>query len=242
MNLEERNSREIEEFLKSKGAEVVGFASLEGIKNVPEEYPNSILIGIPIEKEALKTIYTDDQSIYVESMKSVAMKLNDIVLEGEDYIMNHMDYKALAMSRDRVAKDFKNLASKIPHKTTGTRSGLGWIGRCALLISPKYGAALRLSTILTDMPIEVGTPIDDSLCDDCTDCQDACPVDAINEVKWDSKKERDEYFDAEKCFEFIKSEMQRTHGKSLCAKCGLACPYTTEYLGIKTDRDLIKEI
>ena len=27
MNLEEKNSREIEEFLKSKGAEVVGFAS-----------------------------------------------------------------------------------------------------------------------------------------------------------------------------------------------------------------------
>ena len=46
----------------------------------------------------------------------------------------------------------------------------------------------------------------------------------------------------EKCFEFIKSEMQRTHGKSLCAKCGLACPYTKEYLGIETDRDLIKEI
>lgn len=242
MNLEEKNSREIEEFLKSKGAEVVGFASLEGIKNVPKEYPNSILIGIPIEKEALKTIYTDDQSKYVESMKSLALKLNDIVLEGEDYIKENMNYNALAMSRERVAKDFEGLASKIPHKTTGTRSGLGWIGRCALLISPKYGAALRLSTILTDMPIKVGTPIDDSLCDDCTDCQDACPVDAINEVKWDSRKVREEYFDAEKCFEFIKKEMQRTHGKSLCAKCGLACPYTKEYLGIETDRELIKEI
>ncbi len=242
MNLEEKNSREIEDFLKSKGAEVVGFASLEGIRNVPKEYPNSILIGIPIEKEALKTIYTDDQSTYVEAMKSLALKLNDIVLEGEDYIKENMNYNALAMSRERVAKDFEGLASKIPHKTTGTRSGLGWIGRCALLISPTYGAALRLSTILTDMPIKVGTPIDDSLCDDCTDCQDVCPVDAINEVKWDSRKEREEYFDAEKCFEFIKKEMQRTHGKSLCAKCGLACPYTKEYLGIETDRDLIKEI
>ena len=175
-------------------------------------------------------------------MKSLALKLNDIVLEGEEYINNTMNYNALAMSRERVAKDFEGLASKIPHKTTGTRSGLGWIGRCALLISPKYGAALRLSTILTDMPIKVGTPIDDSLCDDCTDCQDVCPVDAINEVKWDSRKEREEYFDAEKCFEFIKSEMKRTNGKSLCAKCGLACPYTKEYLGIKTDRDLVKEL
>ena len=190
----------------------------------------------------MKTIYTDDQSTYVEAMKSLALKLNDIVLEGEDYIKENMNYNALAMSRERVAKDFEGLASKIPHKTTGTRSGLGWIGRCALLISPTYGAALRLSTILTDMPIKVGTPIDDSLCDDCTDCQDVCLVDAINEVKWDSRKEREEYFDAEKCFEFIKSEMQRTHGKSLCAKCGLACPYTKDYLGIETDRDLIKEI
>lgn len=242
MNQKEKNSKEIEEFLKSRGAEIVGFASLENIKNVPKEYPNSIIIGIPIEKEALKTIYTDDQSKYVESMKNVASKLNDIIIDGEKYITDTMNYNALAMTRERVAKDFKDLASKIPHKTTGTRSGIGWIGRCALLISPKYGAALRISTILTDMPIKTGTPIDDSLCDECSDCQDACPVNAINEVKWNSKRERDEYFDAEKCFEFIKQEMQRTNGNSLCAKCGLACPYTKEYLGIKTDRDLIKEL
>ena len=137
MNLEEKNSKEIEEYLKSKGAEVVGFASLEGIKNVPEEYPNSILIGIPIEKEALKTIYTDDQSLYVEAMKELAIKLNDIILDGEEYIKNTMNYNALAISRKRVAGELKDLAIKIPHKTTGTRSGIGWIGRCALLISPK---------------------------------------------------------------------------------------------------------
>lgn len=242
-SLEEENSEKIERFLKSKGAELVAFANLEGIKNVPPEYQNSILIAIPIEKEALKTIYTDDQSIYVESMKNVALKLNDIILEGEEYIKNEMHYNALAMSRERVAKDFKGLASKIPHKTTGTRSGLGWIGRCALLINPEYGASLRLSTILTDMPVKVGTPIDDSLCDDCTECQDVCPVNAINEEKWNKNREREEYFDAHTCFEFIKKEMQRTNGKSLCAKCGLACPYTKEYLGIDTGRkDLIKEI
>lgn len=242
MNLEEKNSREIEEYLKSKGAKVVGFASLENIKNVPKEYPNSILIGIPIEKEALKTIYTDDQSIYVAAMKKVAIELNEIILDGEEYIKNTMNYNALAISRERVAGELKDLASKIPHKTTGTRSGLGWIGRCALLINPEYGAALRISTLLTDMPIKVGTPIDDSKCDDCTECQDVCPVDAINEVKWNSRREREEYFEAEKCFEFIKSEMERTNGNSLCAKCGLACPYTKEYLGIPTDKELIKEL
>ena len=39
-SLEEENSEKIERFLKSKGAELVAFANLEGIKNVPPEYQN----------------------------------------------------------------------------------------------------------------------------------------------------------------------------------------------------------
>ena len=102
MNLEEKNSREIEDFLKSKGAEVVGFASLEGIRNVPKEYPNSILIGIPIEKEALKTIYTDDQSTYVEAMKSLALKLNDIVLDVKGLLRILRVWQAKSLIRQPV--------------------------------------------------------------------------------------------------------------------------------------------
>ncbi len=242
MNLEEKNSKEIENFLKSKGAELVGFANLKNIKNVPEKYPNSIIVAIPIEKDALKSVYTYDQTVYVNAMKDVALKLDNIILEGEKYIKNTMNYNALAISRERVISELKELVSTIPHKTTGTRSGLGWIGRCALLINPKYGAALRISTLLTDMPIKIGTPIDDSKCDECSECQDVCPVNAINEEKWNISKQRDDYFDAEACFEFIKKEMKRTNGKNLCAKCGLACPYTKEYLGISTDKKLIKEL
>lgn len=230
--MKEQNTKEIEKYLKSQGAELVGFASLKNIKNVPKEYPNSIIIAIPVEKDVLKTIYTDDQTQYVQSMKKLSNTLDEIILKGEKYIKNIMGYNALALSRERVRGELKDLSTKIPHKTTGTRSGLGWIGRCALLINPTYGASLRLSTILTNMPIETGTPIDDSKCDDCTECQDACPVNAINEEKWNISKERKDYFDAEKCFTYIKKEMERTKGKNLCAKCGLACPYTKEYLGI----------
>ena len=170
--MKEQNTKEIEKYLKSQGAELVGFASLKNIKNVPKEYPNSIIIAIPVEKDVLKTIYTDDQTQYVQSMKKLSNTLDEIILKGEKYIKNIMGYNALALSRERVRGELKDLSTKIPHKTTGTRSGLGWIGRCALLINPTYGASLRLSTILTNMPIETGTPIDDSKCDDCTECQD----------------------------------------------------------------------
>ena len=49
-SLEEENSEKIERFLKSKGAELVAFANLEGIKNVPPEYQNSLK-----ERNTLKT-------------------------------------------------------------------------------------------------------------------------------------------------------------------------------------------
>ena len=42
--MKEQNTKEIEKYLKSQGAELVGFASLKNIKNVPKEYQNSIII------------------------------------------------------------------------------------------------------------------------------------------------------------------------------------------------------
>ena len=80
-SLEEENSEKIERFLKSKGAELVAFANLEGIKNVPPEYQNSILIAIPIEKEALKTIYTDEKERNTLKTRCITMHWQCLVRE-----------------------------------------------------------------------------------------------------------------------------------------------------------------
>ena len=45
----------------------------------------------------------------------------------------------------------------LPHKTIATRAGIGWIGKSALLVTAKYGSAIRLSSILTDTPIETAS-------------------------------------------------------------------------------------
>jgi len=41
--------------------------------------------------------------------------------------------------------------SSMPQKTIATRAGLGWIGKTALLITPQFGSAIRLNSVLTDM-------------------------------------------------------------------------------------------
>ena len=121
----------------------------------------------------------------------------------------------------------KKLLSILPYKTIATKSGLGWIGRSALFVTPEYGSAVVLGGILTDMPLEFGNPITDSQCDECENCQNACPVDAINPQKWNDRLNREDIIDIETCFEYIMD--QYTNGLG-CTKCMSECKLTQEYL------------
>lgn len=98
------------------------------------------------------------------------------------YIEN-LGFKATAQTSTYVTSN-DNLATNIPHKTISTRSGLGWIGKCALLVTPEYGSAVRISSILTDMPLESNTAIDNSKCGNCSKCVDSCPARAISGHLW----------------------------------------------------------
>lgn len=69
-----------------------------------------------------------------------------------------------------------------PLKTLATISGLGWIGRCGLLVTKKYGNALRLGAILTDATFEYGKPMVKSLCGKCMECCTICPAQTITGI------------------------------------------------------------
>ena len=153
-------------------------------------------------------------------------KLTEISLKGEEYIKN-LGYDAFALTMARNECDMEKLLSILPYKTIATKSGMGWIGRSALLVTPEYGSAIALGGILTDMPLEFDTPITDSECDECTNCQDACPVDAINPQKWNDRLNRSDIIDIEACSEYIIDQYKAGLG---CTKCMLECKMTQEYL------------
>lgn len=64
-------------------------------------------------------------------------------------------------------------------------AGLGEQGRLGFLITPKYGPRVRLSKILTDMPLDVDTPISFGaleFCENCRLCAEYCPSGCIDTV------------------------------------------------------------
>ena len=216
----------VKEYLIKSGVSKVGFADVKGIANDFVNLDNGISLVLKLPKKAMEYVNEEDYEKYWKCFHSQIGKLTKIALEAEKYIQS-LGYNAFALTMGRNEIDMEKLLSILPYKTIATKSGLGWIGRSALFITPEYGPAVVLGAILTDMPVEYDTPVTDSECDDCTNCQDACPVNAINPTKWNDRLNREDIIDIDACFEYIREQYQAGLG---CTKCMSECRLTQEYL------------
>jgi len=63
-------------------------------------------------------------------------------------------------------------------KAWAAKSGLGWIGKNANLITKSVGSFYFIAELIVDLPLEYDAPTTDH-CGSCTACIDACPTQAI---------------------------------------------------------------
>ena len=111
------------------------------------------------------------------------------------------------------------------------RAGLGWIGKCALLINKQFGAAFRLTTVLADLDIELSENINKSICGTCDKCVKICPANALSGAEWEMGMDREEYFDVLACFDMTQNFMKdRNISHHICGMCIAACPWTQKYI------------
>lgn len=71
--------------------------------------------------------------------------------------------------------------TRVPsHKILAQEAGLGVMGLSRLLLHPRLGSAVYLTSLLIDAELEsYGRPLEESPCVDCKLCVAACPVGAI---------------------------------------------------------------
>lgn len=213
-------------YLKKLGTSKVGFANVDGLASEFTSLPNGISLVLKLPKQAINFLNEENYKSYWKCFHKQIDELTEIAMKGEEYIKS-LGYDAFALTMTRNECDMEKLLSILPYKTIATKSGLGWIGRSALFVTPEYGSAVALGAILTDMPLEFGEPITDSECDDCTNCQDACPVGAINPQKWNNRLNREDIIDIETCKDYIIDQYKAGLG---CTKCMSECKLTQEYL------------
>ena len=110
-------------------------------------------------------------------------------------------------------------------------AGLGQAGRNSILITPEYGPCIRLSKVLTNMPLIPDEPIDfgvDEFCRHCKKCARECPSKSITmgEKTWVGPSECNQpgvykwHNDLKKCLKFWMDN------NSSCCNCIAVCPFT----------------
>lgn len=175
-------------------------------KALPKEYIDKL----NHEKETDYTVFTK----YEKQTDELADKLATVIQEK--------GYGAISQSENGIDSrgeyEEKTKSSILPHKKIAVMSGLGWIGKNNLLVTEKYGAALSMCSVLTDLPLDtVKTEMISSRCGECNLCVKACPVQAIHGKKWELGTNRDDLVDVYQCI--------------TCLKCLSGCRYSIIYSG-----------
>ncbi|RKX27199.1 MAG: reductive dehalogenase [Candidatus Zixiibacteriota bacterium] len=103
-------------------------------------------------------------------------------------------------------------------------AGLGELGRIGYLISPKFGARIRLGAITTDLPLIPDKPIAfgvQDFCAKCRKCAINCPSGAIPKGAPESVRGVEKWpLNVEKCLQFWRQT------GSDCGLCMRVCPYS----------------
>jgi epoxyqueuosine reductase QueG len=221
-------NRELEALLREGGADLVGFADL---REVPEAgLPFGVSVAIRLPPGIVRSIADGPNLPYYETYHDINARLDAIVTAGAEYLTN-LGYRAKAQTTKAVVKLDEN-RTLLPHKTVATRAGLGWIGRSALLVTREYGPALRISSILTDAPLDAAKPVDESSCGDCGECIRHCPAGALVGGKWQLGLSRERLVDVGACSQTAKRLCRERFGieATICGKCIEVCPFTRRYL------------
>lgn len=212
------------ELLTNGGASLVGFSNIG--KSPIENQPNlvyAITLVYKLSDAVLKTIENRPSMAYFQHYRAVNAKLDSLCLDAIRFIENK-GYNAFPIAASQSTNDDKSAYRGIfAHKTGACLSGLGYIGKNALLYTKEFGSKVRLATVLTDMPLERQREIITGGCGDCDICKKACPAGAISGINYEVGMNRDDFFSAEKCSSNMKTYKDIGRG-AVCGICIKVCP------------------
>ena len=230
--MENALTAELRKLLLQSGADLMGVGDL---RSLPEDQrlglPLGVCVAVKFPKEVIRGIGELPTPAYKQWYDSLNQKLDGLVSLGAE-LLESRGFRAQAQTRAQVGQYGPECLTRLPYKTVATRAGLGWIGRSCLLVTPEYGGAIRLSSLVTNAPLPVSEPVAESRCGECRICADRCPARALTGKLWQAGMAREELFQREICQQTQEDRMERATGirADLCGMCFAVCPYTRRYL------------
>jgi ferredoxin len=178
--------------------------------NLPHN--SAIVVAVPLNLEMVRQ--APELGINLETFRSY-LKLTTIVVTLAKYIR--------ALGYAARAHDLQNY--QILMIPVAIDAGLGELGRNGALITEKYGNAVKIAAVTTDIPLVHDKPVDigvDEFCRECRLCGEYCPVGAIP-IKQEKKVVRGVRkwkLNDNACYEYWRKV------SSDCGICLAVCPWS----------------
>jgi epoxyqueuosine reductase len=206
----------------------LGFQSGFEEPDIDKRVTPSLLLEEPRSIISIAIAYPSKMKKRVESKKGERRGIFSRASWGLDY--HHI-------LRDRLKRLEEFIVTKVPEvrlksmvdtgelsdRAVAERAGIGWSGKNCAIITPEFGSYVYLGEMITSIPFEPDTPIEDQ-CGSCTKCLDACPTGALVQGG---------QINAQHCISFltqtkglIPDEFRDKIGNRIygCDSCQTACP------------------
>jgi len=199
-NYEERLTREVKDFAKRVGADLVGIADAKRLVGSPQGHSSPLRIMpksksiIVIAKrfphgaidvphppvdgpiEELEAVHG---GCYVATYMSINSKLSEMSYEIANFLETEKKYLASPVT-PTMPRDEVRWLGTISLRKAAEEAGLGDIGVNQLVLTPQFGPRCRFAAIITNAPLVIDGPkLRGKVCTHCFKCAEACPVKAI---------------------------------------------------------------
>lgn len=210
-------TQDLKSYLLENGATDVGFAK---VSYDSLEYAVSIVVKL--SDFVISQIHTAPTYTYFNHYKSVNALIDRLgLLCGQKIEAKGGLYFPIPASQ--TVNGHNTYAGEYSHKKAAVYAGLGTIGRNALFLHKQYGPAVRLGTVFTNLPLQVGEPLCEDLCDGCNLCVRSCPAQALygKAFSWDAPDLS--LLDRKACSDYMKKQFMHIGRGSVCGICMKQC-------------------
>ena len=196
------SKEELSEILKNMaidlGASYVGIATEETLKDGPPSIDlNSALLGA---KSAIVFAIPFDDKLIGPYLAKKDFSLNENKIHTTTFaggvsleiagFLDQIGYKATPIApnfvyRKDTTNGIRDRKPIISHKYLAAVSGVGFFGHSGHILTKQHGAAIVLSSVVTDAELIATDPVDkmDKYCDECKLCKASCISDYISDEK-----------------------------------------------------------
>ncbi len=226
---------EVKNMAESLGADFFGVADLSPAKEsildqggpIVAEFSRGISIGVALPHLIVDQLPNRDQIAVARLYRHHAydvinMRLDHIASRIGGFLQRE-GHRTLPIQAAQSVDDKRNLGL-VSNKLSAHLSGLGWIGKSCLLVTPENGPRVRWVTVLTEAPLSPTGQSMEVRCEDCRKCVDICPAQAFTGRQFREDEHRDLRFDTRKCSAYLE-KLKEEMGIGVCGMCLYVCPH-----------------